>query len=119
MSEAKIQARILKYLRSLGSADGLADHVEARGDRPLGRRGEGAGDRADLGPYRRACGAAGDPAGAVAAAGRIEEGRAGVRLPIERVMVNGAWQVVDGEHVDQAGMRKDYARVLKRLGAGR
>ena len=43
----------------------------------------------------------------------------GYRLPIERVMVNGAWQVVDGEHVDQAYMRKDYAQALKRIGAGR
>ena len=43
----------------------------------------------------------------------------GYRLPIERVMVNGAWQVVDGEHVDQASMRKDYAQALKRIGTGR
>ena len=43
----------------------------------------------------------------------------GYRLPIERVMVNGAWRVVDGEHVDQAGMRRDYAQALRRIGASR
>ncbi len=43
----------------------------------------------------------------------------GYRLPIERVMVNGTWRVVDGEHVDQAQTRKDYAQALRQIGAGR
>ena len=43
----------------------------------------------------------------------------GYRLPIERVMVDGAWQVIDGEHVDQARTRRDYAEALERVGARR
>lgn len=40
----------------------------------------------------------------------------GYRLPIERVMVNGAWQVVDGRHVaeEQAGIA--YGETLRRIG---
>ncbi len=40
----------------------------------------------------------------------------GYRLPIERVMVNGEWQVVDGEHIDQTDIRKMYADTLRRIG---
>ena len=43
----------------------------------------------------------------------------GYRLPIERVMVNGAWRVIDGQHVDEAQTRKDFAQALERVGAGR
>ena len=41
----------------------------------------------------------------------------GYRLPIDRVMVRGAWQVVDGRHRDEEGIRADFAATLRRLGA--
>ena len=41
----------------------------------------------------------------------------GYRLPIERVMVHGQWRVIDGNHVDQAETRSEYAATLKRIGA--
>jgi len=40
----------------------------------------------------------------------------GYRLPIERVMVHGRWQVVDGEHVDQVGTRAAFADALRKIG---
>jgi formimidoylglutamate deiminase len=43
----------------------------------------------------------------------------GYRLPIDRVMVHGHWQVVDGRHRDEQVIRADFAATLRRLGAGR
>jgi formimidoylglutamate deiminase len=40
----------------------------------------------------------------------------GYPLPIERVMVNGKWQVVDGAHVQRELARSEYAATLKALG---
>lgn len=40
----------------------------------------------------------------------------GYRLPIERVMVHGDWRVIDGNHVDRAETRVEFATALKRLG---
>ncbi len=40
----------------------------------------------------------------------------GYPLPIERVMVNGEWQVVDGVHVQREFARSEYAATLKALG---
>jgi len=40
----------------------------------------------------------------------------GYRLPIERVMVNGEWRVVDGDHIDRAATRQAYADTLQRIG---
>ena len=37
---------------------------------------------------------------------------AGYRLPIERVMVGGAWCVIDGEHVDSDASRKEFAEAV-------
>jgi formimidoylglutamate deiminase len=40
----------------------------------------------------------------------------GYRLPIERVMVNGDWRVIDGQHVGQEEARLAYADTLRRIG---
>jgi formimidoylglutamate deiminase len=40
----------------------------------------------------------------------------GYRLPIERVMVNGEWRVLDGDHVDRAETSHAYAETLRRIG---
>lgn len=40
----------------------------------------------------------------------------GYRLPIERVMVNGEWQVIDGDHIDRDDTRQAYAETLQRIG---
>ncbi len=40
----------------------------------------------------------------------------GYPLPVERVMVNGDWRVVDAVHVDRDRARSDYAATLKTLG---
>ncbi len=40
----------------------------------------------------------------------------GYRLPIERVMVHGQWQVVDGQHVGQADTRAAFAGALRKIG---
>ena len=37
---------------------------------------------------------------------------AGYRLPIERVMVGGAWCVIDGEHVESAASRTEFAAAI-------
>ena len=39
----------------------------------------------------------------------------GYRLPIQRVMVEGDWQVVDGEHVDRAQAARGFAEALASL----
>lgn len=39
----------------------------------------------------------------------------GYSLPIERVMVNGEWRVVDGRHVAADQARREFARALSRL----
>jgi hypothetical protein len=39
----------------------------------------------------------------------------GYRLPIERVMVNGEWRVLDGDHVDRAETSHAYAETLRRI----
>jgi formimidoylglutamate deiminase len=41
----------------------------------------------------------------------------GYRLPVDRVMVNGEWVVVDGTHVSRDESRAAYSETLKRLGA--
>ncbi len=41
----------------------------------------------------------------------------GYRLPIERVMVNGNWCVVDGEHVSRDAARDAFAETLAAIGA--
>jgi formimidoylglutamate deiminase len=41
----------------------------------------------------------------------------GYRLPIERVMVHGRWQVIDGRHRDEQDIRTTFAANLRRLGA--
>ena len=43
----------------------------------------------------------------------------GYRLPIERVMVHGEWQVVDGEHVARDAARSAFAQTLQRIGVAR
>ena len=40
----------------------------------------------------------------------------GYRLPIERVMVNGEWRVVDGDHINRGDTRRAYADTLRRIG---
>ena len=40
----------------------------------------------------------------------------GYRLPLERVMVNGAWCVIDGEHVTRNESRDTYAAALETIG---
>ncbi len=40
----------------------------------------------------------------------------GYPLPVERVMVNGAWRVSDGSHVDRGQARAAYAETIGRLG---
>jgi formimidoylglutamate deiminase len=40
----------------------------------------------------------------------------GYRLPIERVMVNGDWRVIDGRHVEQEEANIAYAETLRRIG---
>lgn len=42
----------------------------------------------------------------------------GYRLPIERVMVDGEWKVIDGEHVDRGDATGDFTAALRRLQAG-
>jgi formimidoylglutamate deiminase len=39
----------------------------------------------------------------------------GYRLPIERVMVHGEWQVIDGRHVAQQQVRANYAAALEAI----
>ena len=39
----------------------------------------------------------------------------GYRLPIERVMVHGEWQVIDGRHVAQQQARANYAAALEAI----
>lgn len=39
----------------------------------------------------------------------------GFTLPIERVMVNGTWQVVDGQHIGQEASRQPYAELVRTL----
>ena len=39
----------------------------------------------------------------------------GYRVPIDRVMVNGEWRVVDGRHVDDEKSRAAYRQVLEAL----
>ncbi len=43
----------------------------------------------------------------------------GYPLPVERVMVNGDWRVVDAAHVDRARARAEYATTLQTLGDAR
>ena len=43
----------------------------------------------------------------------------GYPLPVERVMVNGSWCVVDAVHVDRDRSRAEYAAALANLGATR
>ncbi len=40
----------------------------------------------------------------------------GYRLPVDRVMVNGEWRVVDGEHVARDATRESFAATLQRIG---
>lgn len=40
----------------------------------------------------------------------------GYPLPVERVMVNGDWRVVDAMHVDRDRARSEYAATIKTLG---
>ena len=39
----------------------------------------------------------------------------GYRLPIERVMVHGVWQVIDGRHIEQQRSRANYAAAVEAL----
>ncbi len=41
----------------------------------------------------------------------------GYPLPVERVMVNGDWRVVDATHVDRDRARREFVAALERLGA--
>jgi formimidoylglutamate deiminase len=41
----------------------------------------------------------------------------GYPLPVEKVMVDGAWRVVDAEHVDRDRARAEFAATLEQLGA--
>ena len=43
----------------------------------------------------------------------------GYPLPIERVMVNGDWRVVDAMHVDRSRARAEYAETMQALGRRR
>ena len=43
----------------------------------------------------------------------------GYPLPIERVMVNGTWQVVDAMHVRRGAAREAYTAALERIGGAR
>ena len=43
----------------------------------------------------------------------------GYPLPVERVMVNGEWRVIDTMHVDRDHTRAAFAEALAKLGAGR
>ncbi|MGI9233889.1 MAG: formimidoylglutamate deiminase [Woeseiaceae bacterium] len=43
----------------------------------------------------------------------------GYPLPVERVMVNGEWRVVDATHVERARARSAYADTMKSLGDAR
>ena len=36
----------------------------------------------------------------------------GYRLPIDRVMVNGDWRVIDGEHVERDAARQSFTQTL-------
>jgi formimidoylglutamate deiminase len=40
----------------------------------------------------------------------------GYRLPIDRVMVQGEWRVIDGDAVDQDGSRAAFAAALEGFG---
>ncbi len=40
----------------------------------------------------------------------------GYRLPVDRVMVNGDWRVIDGEHVERDSARQAFAQTLQRIG---
>jgi formimidoylglutamate deiminase len=40
----------------------------------------------------------------------------GYPLPVEKVMVDGKWCVVDAEHIDRDRARKDFAAALERIG---
>ena len=40
----------------------------------------------------------------------------GYPLPVERVMVNGRWVVIDAIHVDRDRARADFAATLERVG---
>ena len=40
----------------------------------------------------------------------------GYPLPVEKVMVDGKWRVVDAAHVDRERAREEFAAALKRLG---
>ena len=37
----------------------------------------------------------------------------GYRVPIDRVMVNGEWRVVDGRHVDDDETKRAYRRAVE------
>lgn len=39
----------------------------------------------------------------------------GYRVPIERVMINGEWRVLDGRHIAQDDTRENYRRVVEAL----
>ena len=41
----------------------------------------------------------------------------GYRLPIDRVMVNGDWRVLDGDPVGRVDARRDFATALRAVGA--
>ena len=43
----------------------------------------------------------------------------GYRLPIERVMVNGKWRVIDGDAVDRDITQRAFADTLRRIGVAR
>jgi formimidoylglutamate deiminase len=43
----------------------------------------------------------------------------GYRLPVERVMVNGEWCVIDATHVQRDNARAAYSRAIEKLGATR
>ena len=43
----------------------------------------------------------------------------GYPLPVERVMVNGQWRVVDALHVDRDRSRSEYAAAIEKMGAQR
>jgi len=39
----------------------------------------------------------------------------GFTLPIDRVMVNGQWQVIDGRHTGEEDARRAYAGIARQL----
>ncbi|MDH5242297.1 MAG: formimidoylglutamate deiminase, partial [Gammaproteobacteria bacterium] len=43
----------------------------------------------------------------------------GYALPVERVMVNGAWVVIDGVHVQREETRAAYAEAISKLGTAK